>query len=91
MLCGSYFRIIQLYAEAPQLLFLPAIYPPSFSLAKSAEHLWREEYGLQERACGEAARERVEEFGCAGRVVEPPNVSEDREAVDVDVVRRDEF
>src|SRR5205085_12697725 len=63
----------------------------ALALAQAAKHLRREQEGLKERACGEAARERAEEAGRAGRVVEPPNVLKTREAVDVDVVRRDQF
>src|SRR2546423_7889441 len=84
------FRIISLCAEVPRPLFLPAT-RPSFSLAQAAKHLRREQEGLKERACGEAARERAEEAGRGGRVVKPPNVLETREPVDVDVVRSDQL
>src|SRR5438105_191602 len=87
---GSVFRIILLYTEVLYPLFLPAE-RTSLSFAQAAKHLRREEHCLKERAGGEAASERAEEAGRGGRVGEPPNVLETREAVDVNVMRRDQF
>src|SRR5688500_17269883 len=61
------------------------------ALAVAREHLRGDEERLEERPRREAARERAEERGRAGRVAEPPDVLHHREPVDVDVVRRGHF
>src|ERR671932_371006 len=44
------------------------------ALAVAREHLGRDEERLQQRARGEASRERAEESGRAGRVGGPPDI-----------------
>src|SRR5205085_11720271 len=74
--------------RAKQTLAAGAILAP---LAPAPEHLRQQEQRRPHRAGREAAGEAAEERGRARRIVETPEVWQQRDAVDVYVLRGDEF
>ena len=61
------------------------------TLTEAANHLRQKQRRLQHIAGGEAASEAAKESGSAWRVVEPPHVMKPTDAINVNVLRRDEF
>ena len=61
------------------------------ALEEASNHLRQNQRSLQDRACGEATGEAAKQTARARRIAEPPEITEEGDAVDVNVLRLDQF